>query len=138
GAVTVPIYQTSTYAQEAVGRLKDGYDYSRTANPTRRALEECLASLEGARHGIACASGMAAATTVMHLIDPGQRVVSVNDVYGGTYRLFSRVLEPKGYRFDYVPAADCNDGLAARLPDDTALVWIETPTNPLLNVVDIT
>jgi cystathionine gamma-synthase len=137
GAVTVPIYQTSTYAQEAVGRLKGGYDYSRTANPTRRALEECLASLESARHGVAYASGMAAATTVMHLVDPSQPVVSVNNVYGGTYRLFSRVYEPKGYRFQYVSAAECNEGLAARLPEGTALVWIETPTNPLLNVVDI-
>jgi cystathionine gamma-synthase len=137
GAVTVPIYQTSTYAQEAVGRLKDGYDYSRTANPTRRALEECLASLESAHHGIAYASGMAAATTVMHLIDPSRPVVSVNDVYGGTYRLFSRVFEPKGYRFQYVSAAECNEALAGRLPEGTALVWIETPTNPLLNVVDI-
>ncbi len=137
GSVTVPIYQTSTYAQEAVGRLKDGYDYSRTANPTRRALEECLASLESAHHGIAFASGMAAATTVMHLIDPSRPVVSVNDVYGGTYRLFSRVFEPKGYRFQYVSAAECNEGLAGRLPEGTALVWIETPTNPLLNVVDI-
>jgi cystathionine gamma-synthase len=137
GSVTVPIYQTSTYAQEAVGQLKDGYDYSRTANPTRRALEECLASLETAHHGIAYASGMAAATTVMHLIDPSQPVVSVNDVYGGTYRLFSRVFEPKGYRFQYVSAAECNEGLAGRLPEGTALVWIETPTNPLLNVVDI-
>ena len=137
GAVTVPIYQTSTYAQEAVGQLKDGYDYSRTANPTRRALEQCLASLESAHHGIAYASGMAAATTVMHLIDPSRPVVSVNDVYGGTYRLFSRVFEPKGYRFQYVSAAECNEGLAARLPEGTALVWIETPTNPLLNVVDI-
>jgi len=137
GAVTVPIYQTSTYAQEAVGQLKDGYDYSRTANPTRRALEECLASLESAHHGIAYASGMAAATTVMHLVEPGRPVVSVNDVYGGTYRLFSRVYEPRGYRFQYVSAAECNEGLAERLPDGTALVWIETPTNPLLNVVDI-
>jgi cystathionine gamma-synthase len=137
GSVTVPIYQTSTYAQEAVGQLKDGYDYSRTANPTRRALEECLASLESAHHGIAYASGMAAATTVMHLIDPSRPVVSVNDVYGGTYRLFSRVFEPKGYRFQYVSAAECNEGLAGRLPEGTALVWIETPTNPLLNVVDI-
>src|SRR5205809_4654093 len=86
GAVTVPIYQTSTYVQEAVGVLKDGYDYSRTANPTRRALERCLASLESAEHGFAFASGMAATTTVMHLLDPGERLLSVNDVYGGPYR----------------------------------------------------
>jgi cystathionine gamma-synthase len=135
GAVAVPIYQTSTYAQKAVGDFR--YDYSRTRNPTRDALQECLASLEGAGHGLAFASGMAASTTVMHLIDPGQRVVCVNDVYGGTYRLFSKVYEPKGYRFTYLSAEQCNTELADHLGEDTALVWLETPTNPLLNVVDL-
>ncbi len=135
GAVTVPIYQTSTYAQKAVGEFT--YDYSRTRNPTRDALQECLASLEGARHGFAFASGMAAATTVMHLVEPSRRVASVNDVYGGTYRLFSKVYAPKGYRFTYLAAEQCNTGLGAHLGDDTALVWLETPTNPLLNVVDL-
>ncbi len=137
GAVTVPIYQTSTYVQEAVGRLKDGYDYSRTANPTRRALEQCLADLESSTHGVAFASGMAAATTVMHLVQPGDRVVAVNDVYGGTYRLFSKVYEPRGVRFEFLDAETCNTDLAAHLDADTRLVWIETPTNPLLNVIDI-
>ncbi|MGN6377315.1 MAG: cystathionine gamma-synthase [Gaiellales bacterium] len=137
GAVTVPIYQTSTFAQDAVGSLRDGYDYSRSDNPTRRALEACLASLESAPHGLAFGSGMAAATTVMHLIDPGSRVVSVNDVYGGTYRLFSQVYEPKGYRFTYLPAEGFAAGLAEALSEPAALVWVETPTNPLLNVVDI-
>jgi len=137
GAVSVPIYQTSTYVQEAVGELKQGYDYSRTANPTRRALETCLASLESCEHGFAFASGMAASTTVMHLVDPGQRVVAVNDVYGGTYRLFSKVYEPKGYTFTYLTAEQCNTELGDHLGEDVALVWIETPTNPLLNVVDI-
>src|SRR5512133_2504410 len=132
GAVTVPIYQTSTYVQEAVGEHK-GYDYARTANPTRRALETCLASLEGARYGFAYSSGMGATTTVMHLISPSERVVAVNDVYGGTYRLFSKVYEPKGYRFELAP----HDGVIAAIDDKTRLVWIETPTNPLLNVVDI-
>ncbi len=135
GAVIVPIYQTSTYAQKAVGEFR--YDYARTANPTRDALQECLASLEGARHGLAFASGMAATTTIMHLLDPGRRVVSVNDVYGGTYRLFSKVYEPKGYRFTYVTPEQCNTELAAHLGDDTALVWLESPTNPLLNVIDL-
>jgi cystathionine beta-lyase/cystathionine gamma-synthase len=135
GAVSVPIYQTSTYVQPAVGEHK-GYDYSRTANPTRAALERCLASLESADHGVAFASGMAATTTVIHLVDPGQRVVSVNDVYGGTYRLFSRVYEPKGYRFDYVSAPEVNQGLDERL-DGASLLWVETPTNPLLNIVDL-
>jgi len=135
GAVIVPIYQTSTYAQKAVGEFR--YDYSRTANPTRDALQECLASLEGASHGLAFASGMAATTTVMHLVDPGQRVVSVNDVYGGTYRLFSKVYAPKGYEFTYLSPEQCNTELAQHLGDDTALVWLETPTNPLLNVIDL-
>jgi len=132
GAVTVPIYQTSTYAQEAVGEHK-GYEYSRTANPTRRALEVCLASLESARYGFAFSSGMGATTTAMHLISPGDRVVAVNDVYGGTYRLFSKVYEPKGYRFEFAP----HDGVVDAIDRETRLVWIETPTNPLLNVVDI-
>jgi cystathionine gamma-synthase len=136
GAVTVPIYQTSTYVQEAVGVLKDGYDYSRTANPTRRALEQCLASLESAHHGFAFASGMAATTTVLHLADPGDLIVSVNDVYGGTYRLFSKVYEPKGYRFAYVSAEQANEELAQHL-EGARMLWLESPTNPLLNVIDI-
>jgi cystathionine gamma-synthase len=136
GSVTVPIYQTSTYAQSAVGEHQ-GYDYSRVANPTRTALQECLASLEGAAHGLAFSSGLGAVTTVMHLVDPGDRVVSVNDVYGGVYRMFSQVYEPKGYRFDYLSPADVNQELAAHLEGGARLVWLETPTNPLLNVVDI-
>jgi cystathionine gamma-synthase len=138
GAVTTPIYQTSTFAQEAVGVHK-GYDYARVANPTRTALEECLASLESAASGHAFSSGLGATTTIMHLVDPGQRVVCVNDVYGGTYRMFSQVYEPKGYRFAYLTPAELSDAdtLASRLGNDVALVWIETPTNPLLNVVDI-
>src|ERR671935_1703179 len=103
GAVTVPIYQTSTYAQQGVGEHK-GYDYSRGANPTRTALQICLASLESAEHGIAFSSGLGAVTTIMHLVAPGDRVVAVNDVYGGVYRMFSQVYEPKGYVFEWVPA----------------------------------
>jgi cystathionine gamma-synthase len=136
GAVTVPIYQTSTYAQEAVGQHK-GYDYSRVANPTRTALQICLASLEGAEHGVAFASGLAAATTLVHLVSPGERIVAVNDVYGGIYRMFSQVYEPKGYVFEWVPAAELSTSLAEHLDERTRLVWLETPTNPLLNVVDI-
>jgi cystathionine beta-lyase/cystathionine gamma-synthase len=136
GAVIVPIYQTSTFVQEAVGRHK-GYDYSRTANPTRTALETCLAALEGAEHGLAFASGMAAAATVLHLLSPGDRVVSVNDVYGGTYRLFERVYAPKGYVFEYVSAETLGTGLADALDERTRLVWIETPTNPFLRIVDV-
>jgi cystathionine gamma-synthase len=137
GAVTTPIYQTSTFVQDAVGVHK-GYDYARVANPTRTALEECLASLEGAAHGHAFSSGLGAVTTLMHLVSPGQRVVSVNDVYGGVYRMFSQVYEPKGYRFTYLPAEEMSGGLAGHLDETTRFVWLETPTNPLLNVVDIT
>jgi cystathionine beta-lyase/cystathionine gamma-synthase len=135
GALTVPIYQTSTYAQEAVGRHK-GYDYARVANPTRTALQRCLASLESAEHGIAFSSGLGAVTTIMHLINPGDRVVLIADVYGGVYRMTSQVYEPKGYVFDYVPAPEFAN-LAGHLDDRTRLVWIETPSNPMLNVVDI-
>jgi cystathionine beta-lyase/cystathionine gamma-synthase len=136
GAITVPIYQTSTYVQEAVGEHK-GYDYARVANPTRTALQLCLASLESAEHGLAFASGLGAVTTIMHLISPGDRVVAVNDVYGGVYRMFSQVYEPKGYEFTWLPAADIGDNLAEHLDERTRIVWLETPTNPLLNVIDI-
>src|SRR3954453_21771416 len=136
GAAITPIYQTSTYVQEAVGVHK-GYDYSRVANPTRSALETALASLEGAAHGLAFSSGLGATTTLMHLVDPGQRVVLIADVYGGVYRMTSQVYEPKGYRFTYVPADEFDENLASYLDDDVALVWVETPSNPLLNIVDI-
>src|SRR5215210_333168 len=118
GAITVPIYQTSTYVQEAVGENK-GYDYSRVANPTRTALQLCLASLEGAEHGVAFASGLAATTTLMHLVSPGDRVVCVNDVYGGVYRMFSQVYAPKGYDFDFVPADEINTNLREHLDERT-------------------
>ncbi len=132
GAITVPIYQTSTYAQEAVGVHK-GYDYARTANPTRRALELCLASLESAEYGFAFSSGMGATTTIMHLLSPGDRIVAVDDVYGGTYRLFSKIYAPKGYEIDFV----AHDEVGAASDEQTRLVWLETPTNPLLDIVDI-
>src|SRR6266576_3912167 len=136
GSAITPIYQTTTYVQEAVGKNK-GYDYSRAANPTRTALETALASLEGAEHGLAYSSGLGATTTIMHLVDPGQRVVLIADVYGGVYRRTSRVYEPKGYRFTYVPAEEFDENLSSYLDDDVALVWVETPSNPLLNIVDI-
>ncbi len=136
GAVTTPIYQTSTYVQEAVGVHK-GYDYSRVANPTRTALQECLASLESAKHGHAFSSGLGAVTTLMHLLSPGDRVVSVNDVYGGIYRMFDKVYEPKGYEFTYLSAEEIGTNLAEHLDERTRFVWLETPTNPALNVVDI-
>jgi cystathionine beta-lyase/cystathionine gamma-synthase len=136
GAIVTPIYQTSTYVQEAVGEHK-GYDYSRVANPTRTALQEALASLEDAAHGVAFSSGIGATTTLMHLVDPGQRVVLIADVYGGVYRLTSQVYEPKGYRFTYVPAGEFDEKLGDYLDEDVRMVWVETPSNPLLNVVDI-
>jgi cystathionine beta-lyase/cystathionine gamma-synthase len=135
GAIITPIYQTSTFVQDAVGEHK-GYDYSRVANPTRTALQQALASLEGADHGIAFSSGLGATTTLMHLVDPGQRVVLIADVYGGVYRMTSQVYEPKGYLFDYVRAEDFPN-LRDHLDDNTRIVWIESPSNPLLNVVDI-
>jgi cystathionine gamma-synthase len=136
GAITTPIYQTSTYAQEAVGVHK-GYDYARVANPTRTALQECLASLEGATHGHAFSSGLGATTTLMHLVDPGEHVVTVNDVYGGIYRMFTQVYEPKGYRFTFLSPEEISRNLTAHLDETTRLVWLETPTNPWLNLVDI-
>ncbi|HEU5363151.1 MAG TPA: cystathionine gamma-synthase [Gaiellaceae bacterium] len=136
GAIITPIYQTSTFVQEAVGVHK-GYDYARVANPTRSALQVALASLENAKHGAAFSSGLGATTTLMHLVDPGQRVVLIADVYGGVYRMTSQVYEPKGYRFTYVPADEFDENLASHLDEDVRLVWVETPSNPLLNVVDI-
>jgi cystathionine gamma-synthase len=132
----VPIYQTSTYAQDAVGAMRGGHDYARTINPTRTALEQCLASLEGAEYGLAFASGMSAIAAILELVSPGQLTMAVNDVYGGTYRLFSKVLAPKGYRFAY---ADLTTpiGLSEIATERPELVWIETPTNPLLKVLDI-
>jgi len=132
GAITVPIYQTSTFVQDAVGENK-GYDYSRSGNPTRTALQLCLASLEGAQHGAAFSSGLGAVTTLMHLVNPGDRVVCVNDVYGGVYRMFSQIYAPKGYEIDFVPDAE----VAAAIDERTRLVWLETPTNPMLNLVDV-
>src|SRR5213078_3711780 len=135
GAIITPIYLTSTYVQDAVGEHK-GYDYSRVANPTRTALQQCLASLEAAEHGVAFSSGLGAVMTIMHLLSPGDRTVLIADVYGGVYRMTSQVYEPKGYVFDYLPAADF-EYLADHLDERTRLVWIETPSNPMLNVVDI-
>jgi cystathionine gamma-synthase len=136
GAVTTPIYQTSTYVQESVGVHK-GYDYARVGNPTRTALQECLASLEGAAHGRAFSSGLGAVTTLMHLLSPGDHVVAVNDVYGGIYRMFTQVYEPKGYRFTFLSPDEIADQLAEHVDERTRFVWLETPTNPALNIVDI-
>jgi cystathionine beta-lyase/cystathionine gamma-synthase len=137
GSITTPIYQTSTYVQEEVGKHK-GYDYARTSNPTRTALQTCLASLESADYGVAFSSGLGAVTTLMHLVAPGEHVVCVNDVYGGVYRMFSQVYEPKGYRFTFLPAEEIGGPeVREHLDESTRIVWLETPTNPLLNIVDI-
>ncbi|MGB8909457.1 MAG: cystathionine gamma-synthase [Candidatus Cybelea sp.] len=135
GATIVPIYQTSTYTQTRVGEHK-GFDYSRTINPTRLALERQLASLEGARFGSAFASGMAATSAVLGLLSAGDHVVVGDDLYGGTYRLFARVLERYGLTFTYVDTTDLNAVRAAIMPA-TKLFWIETPSNPLLKLADI-
>jgi cystathionine beta-lyase/cystathionine gamma-synthase len=135
GAVMVPIYQTSTYVQQEVG-VHQGYEYSRTGNPTRTALERCLAALEGATYGLAFASGMAATDTLLRLVGPGQHVVVGDDVYGGTYRLFDRVLRAYGLAFSYVDMADL-EAVSAALRPETRLLWLETPTNPLLKLADI-
>ena len=135
GATIVPIYQTSTYTQEAVGAHK-GFDYSRTVNPTRVALEAQLAALENAEYGSAFASGMAATSAVLNLLSAGDHVVVTDDLYGGTYRLFSRVLSRYGLDFTYVDMADL-DAVRAAVKPNTKMFWVETPTNPLLKLIDI-
>jgi len=136
GAVTVPVYQTSTYQQDAIGRPREGFEYSRTGNPTRQALEEALASLEGGKHGLAFASGVAASTAVLNLLRPGDHVVAGDDLYGGTYRLLDKVYRPWGLKVDYADSTDPASFSAAVRPE-TRLIWVETPTNPLLKIVDI-
>ncbi len=136
GAVNVPIYQTSTFAQPAVGEHR-GYDYARTGNPTRTALESALAALEGGSGALCFASGMAAESTVFYTLKPGDHVVLGDDVYGGTYRLVSKVLAPAmGLEFDVVDTTDL-EAVKKSVREETRVVWIETPTNPLLRIIDI-
>ncbi|HEY9871670.1 MAG TPA: cystathionine gamma-synthase [Candidatus Obscuribacterales bacterium] len=135
GAIITPIYQTSTYVQEGLGKHK-GYEYSRTHNPTRTSLEQCLASLEGGKHGLAFASGMAACATVMNLLSAGDHVVVGDDVYGGVYRLFERVLSRYKLSFTYVDARDLK-AVESAIRSDTRMLWLETPTNPLLKLADL-
>jgi cystathionine gamma-lyase len=136
GATIVPIYQTSTYTQEAPGKHK-GYEYSRTANPTRSALEECVASLEGAEYGLAFASGLAATIATMSLLSPGDHVVAGDDLYGGTYRLFDKVLpRTGGLDFTYTDTSE-PESVESALRPETKLLWVETPTNPMLTLSDI-
>ncbi len=131
-----PIYQTSTFVQRGVGRHQ-GYEYSRSGNPTRTALETCISAVEGGQYGLAFASGMAAADAVVRLLGPGDHVIAGNDVYGGTYRLFDKVYRRYGLEFTFVDASD-HEAVRAALRPETRMIWLESPTNPLLNLSDIT
>jgi cystathionine gamma-synthase len=137
GAVSPPIYQTATYAQDGVGRPRDGYEYARGKNPTRERLERAVAALEGGRHGIAFASGSAATAALAELAGPGDEIVIGDDVYGGTYRYLERVHRPKGIGTRYVDLTAGDDTLHEALNERTRAVWFESPTNPLLKIVDI-
>lgn len=135
GAVMPPIYQTSTYAQTTPGGHK-GFEYSRTHNPTRKALEDCLASIESGKFGLAFGSGLAAIDAVLKLLKPGDEVVSTNDLYGGTYRLFKQIFEPFGIQFHFVGMQNI-DAVEAQINKNTKLIWVETPTNPMMNIIDL-
>ncbi|MEO5893854.1 MAG: cystathionine gamma-synthase [Ferruginibacter sp.] len=135
GAIMTPIYQTSTYVQTAPGQHK-GYEYARSQNPTRKALEDALAILENGKYGLAFGSGVAATDAVIKLLSPGDEVIAASDMYGGTYRLFTKVFEKFGIKFIYVDTSDTANVTAA-VTNNTKLVWIETPTNPLMNITDI-
>ncbi len=135
GAIMTPIYQTSTYVQEAPG-VNKGYEYARSQNPTRKALEDALAIIENGRYGLAFSSGVAATDAVIKLLNPGDEVIAANDMYGGTYRLFTKIFEKYGIRFIYVDTTH-TDNIQKAVTDKTKLIWIETPTNPLMNITDI-
>jgi cystathionine gamma-lyase len=135
GAIMTPIYQTSTYAQRSPGDNK-GYEYSRTHNPTRTQLQDALAALDGGKYGLAFASGMAAIDCVLRLLKPGDEVISTDDLYGGSYRIMTKVYEPLGIKFHFVPMGDIAK-VREKVSPSTKLIWVETPTNPLLNIIDI-
>ena len=135
GAVMPPIYQTSTYAQSSPGDHK-GYEYSRTGNPTRTALENSLASIENGNFGLAFASGLASIDAIMKLLGPGDEVISTNDLYGGTFRLFSSVFKKFGIKFHFVEMENV-ENIEKRINDNTKIIWVESPTNPMLNIIDI-
>ncbi|OQW51862.1 MAG: cystathionine gamma-synthase [Proteobacteria bacterium SG_bin7] len=135
GAIMTPVYLTSTYVQESPGRHK-GYEYSRTKNPTRKAYEDCIANLESGKHGFAFTSGCAATTTVLHMLKSGDHVIAGDDMYGGTFRLFDKVLRHNGLEFSFVDLTDPKN-LEKSLKENTRMVWIETPTNPMLKLTDI-
>ncbi len=135
GAIMTPIYQTSTYVQEAPG-INKGYEYARSQNPTRKALEDALAIIENGKHGLAFGSGVAATDAVIKLLNPGDEVICANDMYGGTYRLFTKIFEKYGIKFIYVDTTNA-ENIQASVTAKTKLIWIETPTNPLMNITDI-
>ncbi|AWH73625.1 cystathionine gamma-synthase [Dokdonia sp. Dokd-P16] len=135
GSVMPPIYQTSTYAQSTPGGHK-GYEYSRSANPTRHALEQSLASIENGEYGIAFASGLAAIDAIVKLLKPGDEVISTSDLYGGTYRLFTKIFESFGIKFHFVGMQDVNN-IETYINEKTKLIWVETPTNPMMSIIDI-
>jgi cystathionine gamma-lyase len=135
GAVMPPIFQTSTYAQSAPGDHK-GYAYSRSKNPTRHALEKAIASIEGADYGLAFGSGLAAIDAVIKLLEPGDEVISTNDLYGGTYRLFTSIFKRYGIKFHFVPMGEASE-VAKHVNANTKLIWVETPTNPMMKIIDI-
>jgi cystathionine beta-lyase len=135
GAIMTPIYQTSTYVQDGVGNHK-GYEYSRTLNPTRHALEKNIAAIENARFGAAFGSGLAAIDCVVKMLNPGDEVISTNDLYGGTYRLFTTIYAKYGIKFQFVDMSDASN-VANYVTDKTKLIWVETPTNPMMNIIDI-
>ena len=135
GAIMTPIYQTSTYVQAAPGQHK-GYEYARSQNPTRKALEDALAIIENGKYGLAFSSGVAATDAVIKLLSPGDEVIAANDMYGGTYRLFTKVFEKFGIKFIYVDTSKVSN-VADAITNHTKLIWVETPTNPLMNISDI-
>ncbi|RYZ49144.1 MAG: PLP-dependent transferase [Sphingobacteriales bacterium] len=135
GAIMTPIYQTSTYVQRSPGDHK-GYEYSRTHNPTRTALQDALAALENGKHGLCFSSGMAAIDAVAKLLNPGDEVISTNDLYGGSYRIFTKVFQRYGIKFHFIPMEDISN-IGNFVNQNTKLIWIETPTNPLMNIIDI-
>lgn len=135
GAIMTPIYQTSTYVQEAPGKNK-GFEYARSQNPTRKVLEEAMAIIENAKFGLVFSSGVAATDAVIKLLEPGDEVITGNDLYGGTYRLFSKIFEKFGIKFIYTDVSDTNQ-VKKMISPKTKLIWLETPTNPLMNIADI-
>jgi cystathionine gamma-lyase len=135
GAIMTPIYQTSTYVQAAPGQHK-GYAYARGKNPTRVALEECLAALENAKYGICFSSGMGAADAIIKLLNPGDEVIATDDLYGGSYRMFTKVFAKYGIQFKFVDMHDI-DGLKSMISSQTKMIWVETPTNPMMKIIDI-